>query len=146
MFHGIFYDQSLKQVENNYVIEYVHDGLDKDSANNLNRDKDVKSQNKNGHQPRNEPPSYENPDEISNLKAELASLKAENDLLRISLNQQFLQFNQFQTDYKTREKLVNEELKNLRKKVFFLLKKSVVNNYTTDEEDEPDSEERVIHF
>ncbi len=141
----------MKQVENNYVVEYSHQGLDNVSGNNYDdSEKDVSTRSsRSGHQRDSPPLLIQKPNELESLRAEITALKAENDLLRMSLNQQHLLFKQFQTDYKTREKLVNEELKNLRKKIFFLLKKSVVNNYTTDDDDdddEPSADEKVIHF
>ena len=86
---------------------------------------------------------YTGPSEMLKLKNEVNMLKTENELLRLNLGEYQQNFRKFQAEYRLREKFVNEELKNLRKKVVYLLKKSVALNYTTDEEE---GEERVISF
>ena len=83
--------------------------------------------------------------EIFKLKNELNILRTENDILKMNLQECQYNFRQFQSEYRVREKLVNEEIKNLRKKVLYLMKKSVVMSYTTDNE-EPEAEERIISF
>lgn len=83
--------------------------------------------------------------EIIKLKGQLNQMRLDNEMLQDSLHECRQALKQFQSDYKKREKVVNEEIKGLRKKVLYLLKRSVALYYTTDE-DEGDAEERIIKF
>ncbi len=83
--------------------------------------------------------------ELELLKAETVSLKNQIEILKYELYATQANLTELVLQFKTSEKLQNQELKNLRKKVIYLLRRSIEMNYeTADEEDAVD--ERVIQF